>query len=55
MEGEEDRTMRLNFQVTDVKKPLMSVKRIVEKGNHVSFGPGEKDNFIVNRATGDKL
>ena len=43
------------FQATDVKKPLMAVKRIVEKGNIVHFGPEEKDNFIQNTATGDKL
>ena len=47
--------MCLGFQVADVKKPLISVKRIVEKGNHVSFGPQEGDNFILNKATGDKM
>eukprot|EP00973_Karenia_brevis_P009006 1219967-Karenia_brevis.AAC.1 len=31
--------MSLNFQVAAVSKPLLAVKRIVEKGNHVSFGP----------------
>ena len=39
----------LRFQVADVKKPLMSVKRIVEEGNHVGFGPGEEDNYILNK------
>ena len=43
------------FQVADVKKPLISVRRIVEKGNHVQFGPGIEDNFIVNRESGDKV
>ena len=38
--------MKLNFQVASVKKPLMSVRRIVEKGNIVCFGPKEGDNFI---------
>eukprot|EP00973_Karenia_brevis_P049022 6799087-Karenia_brevis.AAC.1 len=47
--------MRLKFQVADVAKPLLSVKRIVVRGNHVVFGPGEEDNFIVNRKTGDRL
>eukprot|EP00973_Karenia_brevis_P077220 10726002-Karenia_brevis.AAC.1 len=47
--------MRLNFQVADVAKPLLAVKRIVERGNHVVFGPGKEDNFIVKKKTGDRL
>ena len=47
--------MGFRFQVADVKKPLVSVKRITEKGNHVQFGPAEKDNFILNKETGDKV
>ena len=47
--------LKLRFQVTDVSKPLASVRRIVENGNEVCFGLGEKDNYIVNRASGDKL
>ena len=31
----------INFQVTDFKKPLAAVFKIVEKGNWVCFGPGE--------------
>ena len=31
------------------------MKRITEKGNHVQFGPGEKDNFIFNKESGDKV
>ena len=45
----------LGFQVMDVKKPLISVKRIVEKGNFVNFGPKLEDNFIQDGKTGDKL
>ena len=45
----------LKFQVTSVNKPLLSVKRVTEKGNHVSFGPKAEDNFIVNKITGDKI
>ena len=41
------------FQVTDVKRPLASVKRIVEKGNVVVFGPEE--SFVQNIATGKKM
>eukprot|EP00973_Karenia_brevis_P042633 5900334-Karenia_brevis.AAC.1 len=47
--------MSINFQVAAVSKPLLAVKRIVEKGNHVSFGPGDKDNFIVNKGTGERM
>ena len=49
------RQLGLAFQVTDVHKPLMAVKRISEKGNIVHFGPNNDDNFIKNIATGDKL
>ena len=47
--------MKLKFQVADVSKPLIAVKRIVEQGNHVNFGPGENDNFIENRDSGHRL
>ena len=47
--------MKLRFQVADVKKPLMSVKRIVEQGNHVGFGPGEGDNYILNKESCNKM
>ena len=43
------------FQVTDVRKPLLAVKRISEKGNLVQFGPEDKDNFIQNKRTGDRV
>jgi hypothetical protein len=54
-EEKEKTSMGLTFQVAAVKKPLISVKRITEKGNRVCFGPGEEDNFIENRASGDKI
>eukprot|EP00973_Karenia_brevis_P006275 854340-Karenia_brevis.AAC.1 len=47
--------MSISFQVAAVSKPFLAVKRIVEKGNHVSFGPGEKDNFIFNKGAGERL
>jgi len=52
---EKEFQMGLKFQVSSVKRPLMSVKRIVEKGNIVQFGPGTGDNFIQNRVSGDKI
>ena len=47
--------MKLEFQVADVKKPLIAVKRIAEKGNHISFGPGTGDNYIENRESGYRI
>ena len=41
--------------MAEVRKPLISVKRIVGKGNFVSFGPTPEDNFIKNKETGDKM
>ena len=55
MEQDKGKQIGLCFQVADVKKPLVSVKRIVEKGNYVNFGPEDEDNFICNKKTGDKL
>ena len=60
MESEENKKpegkcLGLNFQVADVKKPLIAVKRITEKGNHVRFGPCPEDNYIYNKKTGDRL
>ena len=45
----------LSFQVTDVRKPLLAVTRIAEKGNVVQFGPSEGDNFIRNKLSGNKI
>ena len=45
----------LGFQVTNVKKPLLSAKRVCEKGNIVQFGPKPTDSFIANVSTGQRL
>lgn len=45
----------LKFQVTDVKKPLLAVRRLVEKGNMVNFGPEPDQNYIFNVTTGKKI
>eukprot|EP00973_Karenia_brevis_P045456 6296140-Karenia_brevis.AAC.1 len=47
--------MILDFQVAEVSKPLLAVKRIVEKGNRVIFGSGKEDKFILNSKTSDKV
>jgi hypothetical protein len=55
LEGKESGIMSLNFQVSDVQKPLVAVRRITEKGNVVQFGPRAEDNFIKNTVTGVKI
>ena len=47
--------LSFKFQVTDVHKPLASVRRIVEQGNEVRFGPGKDDNYIENQASKDRI
>ena len=49
------RLLGMNFEVTDVKKPLVAVTRICERGNLVQFGPEAQHNFIQHIGTGDKL
>ena len=50
----EEVKMSLCFQVADVKKPFISLKRIVEKGHQTGFGPEEADNYIWNEESGCK-
>ncbi len=45
----------LNFQVTDVRKPLAAVWRLAEKNHLVQFGPEDEDCFIKHKGTGDKI
>ena len=44
---------RMNFAVTDCKKPLASVSRIVDKGNRVVFDDDE--SYILNKKTGERI
>ena len=53
--GGDDEIVGLKFQVTDVKKPLLAVRRLVERGNVVSFGPEPSQNFIQNLTSGKKI
>jgi len=41
--------------VCDVKKHLVSAKRICERGNIIQFGPKKEDNFIMNVKTEEKI
>ena len=45
----------MDFKVCEVSKPFLSVKRLIEKGNLVCFGPGSTDNYILTRATNEKI
>ena len=45
----------MGFHVTEVKKPLAAVSRIIDKGNKVQFGPKDEDNFIENIRTGERI
>ena len=45
----------LTFQVTDVRKPLLAVRRLVEKNNIVQFGPEPWHNYILNLETNKKI
>ena len=53
--GQENTSMGLTFQVADVRKPLVSIKRIAEEGNRFCFGLEEEDNFIENKKIGDEV
>ena len=41
--------------MTDVRKPLLAVRRLVKKGNIVSFGPRPEQNYIYNPETGKNI
>ena len=46
----------MNFSVTDCKKPLAAVSKIVDKGNRVVFDDdGEGGSYIENKKTGEQI
>ena len=45
----------MGFHVTEVRKPLAAVSRIVDKGNRVVFGKGPGESYIENEATGERM
>jgi hypothetical protein len=45
----------LTFQVTDVKKPLLAVRRLVEKGNTVVLADGDGESFIQHTASQTRI
>ena len=50
-----ERTMEAKFEVTNVRKPIMAVARVVDAGNVVQFGPRPEDNFIMHVGSNDKV
>ena len=53
--GETADPVGLRFQVTDVRKPLLAVRRLVEKENKVVLAGGDGESYIMNEATGVKI
>ena len=45
----------LTFQVTDVKKPLLAVRRLVERGNKVVLSANEGESYIQHVETKTKV
>ena len=41
--------------MTNVRKPLMAVARVVDAANVVQFGPRPEDNFIMHVGSNDKV
>jgi hypothetical protein len=53
--GEANDPVGLKFQVTDVKKPLLAVRRLVEKGNVVVLSSVEGESYIYNKEANMKI
>jgi hypothetical protein len=53
--GENHDPIGIKFQVTDVRKPLLAVRRLVEKGNTVVLAAGDGESYIQNEATKVKI
>ena len=53
--GESKDPIGLKFQVTDVRKPLLAVRRLVEKGNKVVLAGDDEESYIMNKATKVKI
>ena len=53
--GEKRDPIGIRFQVTDVRKPLLAVRRLVEKGNMVVLAGEGEESYIMNRETKVKI
>ena len=45
----------LKFQVTDVRKPLLAVRRLVEKRNKVVLAGDDEESYVTSKATKVKI
>ena len=55
LQSNDGQNLSMNFQVTDVQKPLLAVSRLIEHGNVVQFGLEPGQSFIQHVASGEKL
>ena len=53
--GESKDQIGLRFQVIDVRKPLLAVRRLVEMGNAVVLAGDDEESYIMNNATKVKI
>ena len=53
--GESKETIVLKIQVTDVRKPLLAVRRLVEKENKVVLAGDDEESYVMNKATKVKI
>ena len=49
----QEKIMAMSFEVTDVTKPLASVRRVVERGNVVCFHP--EGSYIENIKSKERI
>ena len=47
--------MEIGFQVADVRKPLLAVRRLVEKGNTVVLAGCEGESYVYHEASNTKV
>ncbi len=45
----------LKFQVTDARKPILAVRRLVEKGSAVQLGPEPEQKHVARVEAGRKI
>ena len=53
--GESKDPIGLKFQVTDDRKPLLVVRRLVEKGNKVVLAGDTEESYVMKKSTKVKI
>ena len=54
-DGEKSSLASIQFQMTDVNKPLAAVSRILDQGNSVLFTRRDKGSCIINDTSGERV